>query len=380
VATDNTHLFDEARLRLAKALADHSRLQDSQEVLTDFLKVRLASNRSPEACKALLQTSTTNPTNAEALETLWSLIGHENSFCQNPSAHEVIMILQKAYMLAGTAEEFERRRCEKTKALLGPSSNTLTPCHCSMALLWGSWRISRSGDHTLSAAHLEKLETATQHTPSIVVPQILADVATQLDKNGQSQKALAVWRSLLKWNPQTRLKDLALLRLGSAAAANDEPQRAISFFERFEVECGKSALMPEMLLSRARIHFKNHDELHQTADLNRIVAAKSAPLKVRAEALLELGELKLRKEEYANAIIYLQRAYVTCIGSHEHAARAYERCAFAFEKINQADAAAQLYSELMNHPDLADTTAAKECRSRQHFTPAPPPSPQNETD
>ena len=379
VKPEDPKIYDEARLRLAKALADQSKLQDSQEVLTDFLKARPASNRSPEACRALLQTSTTNHTNTESLETLWSLIGHNNSICQIFFAHEVILILQKAYMLAGRTDEFERQLCEKTKTLLGLSSIAPTPCHCSMALLWGAWRNSRTGDPTLSAAHLEKLETATRQMPSIVAPQILSDLATQFDKNGESQKALAVWRSLLKWNPQTRLKDVALLRLGAAAAHNGEPQKAISFFERFEMECGKSALMPEMLLSRARMHFKNNDEPHLTGDLNRIAAAKSAPIKVRAEALLGLGELKIRKEEYENAIIYLQRAYVTCIASHEHAARAYERCAFAFEKINRADAAAQLYSELLNHPDLADTDAAKECRSRQRSTPGQPPSPPNET-
>ena len=365
VSSEDPILFDEAKLRLANALGLLSRTKDSEKILTEFAKLRVSSNRIAEACRELLKTSSKNDTLEEALNTLWSPFGHPDQACRNASADEIITILEKAYLAHGDQKEFERRSSCKLEALLSSQSNTTLHCHCSIALLWAKWKRARRENPTGATMELLALENATRQMPSMVPPQVFSDLARHLDTEGESERALATWRELLKWNPQTPFKDRALLRLGSAAAKNGETTKAVSLFERLENECGRSALIPEMLLNRAAVHLKNNDQLKQIEDLMRIASSKSAPLPVRAEALVELGELKIRKQEYANAIVYLQRAYVTCIASREHAARAYERCAFAFQKLNNFDAAAQVYSELLQHPDLANTAAANECRSQK---------------
>ena len=364
VTPEDTVLFDEAKLRLAKALSLHSKTKDSAAILTEFVKVRLASDRIAEGCRALLQTSNANHTRAEALETLWSLLGHPDAVCRNRFANEIITVLEKAYTADACGEEFVRQLSSKAATLLSRHSKTTVHCYCSVAVLWGVWKTSRRDHPAEAATNLTALEIATQQVPSMVAPQILSDLAKHHYNEGKAQSALAAWHELIKWNPHTPLKDIALLRLGAAAATNGETHKAISLFQRFEGECRRSALMPEMLLNRATVYLKNNEPQKQFDDLTRIAAARSVPVKVRAQALVELGEMKINKQEYANAIVYFQRAYVTCIASREHAARAYERCAFAFETLNQWDAAAQVYAELLKHPDLADTAAANECRSR----------------
>jgi TolA-binding protein len=238
-------------------------------------------------------------------------------------------------------------------------------------MLWAAWRNSCRSDPARATDEFQKLEVAAQQMPSMVSPQILSDIAKQLHQDGKDEQAIAAWHQLLKWHPNTALKDVALFRLGDAAADGNDMEKAAWFFGRLETECENSALLPEMLLKRSNIYRKNNETHKQIADLTRVAAAKIAPIKVRAQALVELGELKIERQEYANAIVYFQRTYVTCIASREHAARAYERCAFAFEKLSRPDAAAQVYKELIQHPDLVATDAAKECKSRILGTPDP---------
>lgn len=364
VTLEDPALFDESRLQLAKALLSSSRPKDAEEILTDFVKVRIDSARLGEACRALIQTGNANHTRDEALETLWSLIGHPGRNCHNPFANEIITSLENAYIADGRLNEFHHRLSDKTATQLSLTSQTAMHCHCSIALLWAAWKLSHRADPDNATADLAALETAANQMPSMVAPGISSELAKALETGGEPQRALAVWRELLKWNPQSQLKDSALLTLGSAAALNGDIKKALSLFDRFEGECKHSALMPEMLLYRASAHARNNDEQKQLDDLTGIAAAKTAPIKIRAQALVELGDLKIHKHEYSNAIVYLQRAYITCLASRDLAARAYERCAFAFEQLHEPDAAAKLYAELIDHPDLRHTPAANECRSR----------------
>jgi hypothetical protein len=79
---------------------------------------------------------------------------------------------------------------------------------------------------------------------------------------------------------------------------------------------------------------------------------------------LEIGEHKIDTHQDADALVYLQRVTLTGLSQPEMVARAYERIGFALTRLGHPEAAEKAYTELLANPELANTSAASECRSR----------------
>jgi TolA-binding protein len=97
------------------------------------------------------------------------------------------------------------------------------------------------------------------------------------------------------------------------------------------------------------------------------------PSKLKAKALLSLGEIEMSRQRPQMAIPYYQRIYVLYGKWRDTVAQAYLRSGEAFEQLNDTEAARKTYEELANSEDLGSLPQAQTAREKlKKFTPAAP--------
>jgi hypothetical protein len=109
----------------------------------------------------------------------------------------------------------------------------------------------------------------------------------------------------------------------------------------------------------------------QAADAyNRLLAANSVQGKLKAQALLALGDIAMSRNEPKLAVPYYQRIYILYGKWRETVAQAYLRSGEAFEQLNDTEAARRTYEELANSEDLGSLPQAQTAREKlKKFTP-----------
>jgi tetratricopeptide (TPR) repeat protein len=102
----------------------------------------------------------------------------------------------------------------------------------------------------------------------------------------------------------------------------------------------------------------------------KLLGVENVPGKMKAQALLALGELEMARNQPGRAVPYYQRIYILYGKWRSEVAKAYLRSGEAFEKINDPEAARKTYEELANSEDLASLPEAQQARERlRKFTP-----------
>ena len=353
------NVHDEGQLRLARALLQSGQPIEAEESLTRFITTNPQSYRIAEACRELLKISALNQTTGAALQIIRNLFEHKPGECHTRSADEIIELLSNSQ---GTA--FDATNAGARMPSSHGSAQHPVPCSCTIAKAWAIWRKSRHAETAESNHDYDRLEEAVASHPYAAPEKILFEVASHYSKIKRPDKSLATWRELLKWNPCTRYKDQALLHTGLAELELGCPTQALKQFGRLETECQDSLLIPKMLMTRADVHRRLNEVQKRLDDLTQIAGAKCAPIAIRSRALLEIGEHKIDTHQDADALVYLQRVTLTGLSQPEMVARAYERIGFALTRLGHPEAAEKAYTELLANPELANTSAASECRSR----------------
>ena len=177
---------------------------------------------------------------------------------------------------------------------------------------------------------------------------------------------------MLKWHPRAPQKDKALGALAKMALERNDTQTALDYYARIERDTPWSPLMGDVLLTRARLEVEG-DRLDEAADsYTRLLAVENVSGKLKAQALLALGELEMQRNQPAKAIPYYQRIYILYGKWREAVAKAYLRSGDAFEQINDLEAARKTYEELANSEDLASLPEAESAREKLKKLPAAP--------
>lgn len=117
-------------------------------------------------------------------------------------------------------------------------------------------------------------------------------------------------------------------------------------------------------MSRAQIESEGGNTDAAADAYTRLLAAENVPGKLKAQALLALGELEMARDRPQTAIPYYQRIYILYGKWPETTARAYLRSGEAFEKLNNLEAARKTYEELSQSEDLAALPEAQAARER----------------
>lgn len=182
--------------------------------------------------------------------------------------------------------------------------------------------------------------------------------------------AMRLWEELLRWNPRSSEKDRAFLAIGCAAAKRGDLPAASEAFGRALRECPDSDLLPRIRLERSRLCLEVNTPEEAERDLHAVLAHPRAAARLKADALVLLGEKHMRAPEPAKAIACFQRVYILYPACDEAVAAAYLRSGEAFEMLNDPQAARRTYSELLS---LARLHALPQCeRARKKLQSLPP--------
>jgi tetratricopeptide (TPR) repeat protein len=247
--------------------------------------------------------------------------------------------------------------------------------------IWALAQAVKKSDPALSQALLREASVLADAptTSSAVLADCaqaqMLEAAEQKDPAEASRRqelASNLYRDMLKWHPRAPQKDKALGALAKMALEQNDTQTALDYYARIERDTPWSPLMGDVLLTRARLEVEG-DRLDEAVDsYTRLLAVENVSGKLKAQALLALGELEMQRNQPAKAIPYYQRIYILYGKWREAVAKAYLRSGDAFEQINDLEAARKTYEELANSEDLASLPEAESAREKLKTLPAAP--------
>ncbi len=378
VPVEAGRFHEDAQFKLAKVL----KLEEDYEGLRNLMQSFIAQYpKSPRAAEALFligQAWRQEDQPEKAIAEYWKAIGE---FGNDPSALSVEdLFLALGRLYKGESEKLDyladlRKLREKAES---EQQNVL-----AVRAIWALAQAVKKSDPGLSTALCR--EASALAVPEVTNPVILADgAAAQLadaEANGEDttrrrEKAAQLYRDLLKWHPRAPQKDQALAALGRMAMENGDTKTALEYYTRLERDTPWSSLMGEVLMTRARIESESGNTDAAADAYTRLLAAENVPGKLKAQALLALGELEMARNKPQTAIPYYQRIYVLYGKWRDTVAKAYLRSGEAFEQINDLEAARKTYDELSKSEDLASLPEAQVAREKlQKLGPPATPDP-----
>jgi len=366
---------EEAQFKLAKVL----KLEEDYEGLRNLMQAFLEQYpQSPRAAEALFYIGTAwrqEDQMEKAKEEYWSAI---KKFGNDPTSYAVEdLFLALGRLYQGDSEKLDYLadlRALRAQAEAG-EQNVL-----AVRTIWALAQAVKKSDPDLSQALLREasvLVDAQITSPAVLVDcaeaQMLAAAAQADPAEGRRRRDLAarIYREMLKWHPRAPQKDKALGALAKLALEAGDTQTALDYYGRIERDTPWSSLMGDVLETRARIEV-GEGRLDEAVDsYTRLLAAENVSGKLKAQALLALGELEMQRNRPQLAIPYYQRIYVLYGKWRATVAKAYLRSGEAFEQIADLEAARKTYEELANSEDLASLPEADQAREKlKKFAPA----------
>ena len=374
VKDTGSRFYEEAQFKLAKVI----KLEEDYEGLRALMQGYLASHqRSPRAAEALLfigQSYRQEDRNDLAIEEYWKAI---NTFGNDPEARSV----EDLFLALGRLYQTDVEKLDHQAALRELRDRATQAGQDVLAVrsIWALSRAVRKSDPGLSVALLR--EAALLAEPETTHAMILADCAdAQLTSDGnesaeesakRSERASALYTNLLKWHPRSGEKDKALAALAQMALDAGDTATALAYYARLERDAPWSPLMGEVLMTRARLEMEGDRTDEAAAAYTRLLAAENVSGKLKAQALLALGELEMARNQPAKAVPYYQRIYILYGKWRDAVAKAYLRSGEAFEQLNDMEAARKTYEELAGSEDLASLPEAELAKEKlRKFAPA----------
>lgn len=375
VPEDSGRFHEEAQFKLAKVL----KLEEDYEGLRALMRQYLDKHpNSPRAAEALYQIGTAWRQEDQIDKAKEEYRAAIKKFGNQPEAYAVEdLFLGLGRLYQGDSEKLDyladlrAMRAEAESA----QQEVLT-----VRTIWALAQAVKKTDPELSQALLREASVLVK--PPVTSSMVMADCAeaqmlaasTESDTAEAARRrdmAAGLYRDLLKWHPRAAQKDKALGALAKIALEQSDTQTALDYYARIERDTPWSPLMGDVLMTRAQLEV-GEGRLDEAADsYTRLLAVENASGKLKAQALLALGELEMQRNQPQKAIPYYQRIYILYGKWREATAQAYLRSGEAFEKINDLDAARKTYEELANSEDLAALPEAEQARERlKKFAPA----------
>jgi len=334
----SVRFFEEGWFKTGKAL----RLQEKNDALRGhmekFCKEHAKSPRVAEAVYwigwAWRQAEQPEKARAAYLRSIKEL-GND------PAARAVEDLIFGLQKLAKTPEEHEAL-LENYRAMRRDSDAEGNPV-LAMRMLWAQAQMLAKADPAQSDRML--IEASTRADEESVNPQLLADFASALERSGKTKESEAMFRDLLKWNPRAPQKDRVFAALGKAAQKAGKDKDALKWYARFAEETPDSVLFGEVMMAKARIEIAETKRPEARKTLEALLASKATPGKMKAEALVTLGDSWLQDGNPKMAVPYFQRVYVMYGRHREQVAKAYQLSGKAFEALGDSDAAKKTAEE-----------------------------------
>lgn len=366
---------EEAQFKLAKVLKLEEDYEGLRALMQQFIEQYPNSPRAAEALFLIGQAWRQEDQQDKAIEEYWKAI---RKFGNDPNAYSVEdLFVALGRLYRGDSEKQDYLADLRT---LRQQAETDGQKVLAVRTIWALAQAVKKSDPGLSQALLREASVLAE--APVTSPAVLADCAEaqMLTAEQQTDPAEAmrrqelatdIYRDLLKWHPRAPQKDKALGALARLALAKGDTQTALDYYARIERDTPWSPLMGEVLMTRAQLEIEE-GRMDEAADsYTRLLAAENVSGKIKAEALLALGELEMQRERPKAAIPYYQRIYILYGKWRNTVAKAYLRSGEAFEKLDDKEAARKTYEELANSEDLASLPEAGLARERLKNFPQP---------
>lgn len=368
IPDDAGRFHEEAQFKLAKVL----KIEEDYEGLRALMRRYLEKHpNSPRAAEALYQIGTAWRREEQIDKAREEYRAAIKKFGNEPEAYAVEdLFLGLGRLYRGDSEKLDH--LADLRALRAGAEAEQQEV-LTVRTIWALAQAVKKTDPGLSQALL--CEASVLAKPPVTSSTVLADCAAaqMLAASAENDPAEAarrrdmaagLYRDLLKWHPRAAQKDQALGALARLALEQDETQTALDYYARIERDTPWSPLMGDVLMTRARLEV-GEGRLEEAAEsYTRLLAAENVSGKLKAQALLALGELEMQRNRPQKAIPYYQRIYILYGKWRDAVAKAYLRSGEAFERINDTEAARKTYEELANSEDLAALPEAEQAREK----------------
>ena len=185
--------------------------------------------------------------------------------------------------------------------------------------------------------------------------QLLGEIGVALiDANINS--GVKLLKQLLVKFPGSAQKALAYYGLGLYESRQESSHQALKWLRLFEKETPSHPKQIEVKLLKATalIELERFDDASDS--YNEILRLKQARGIPHVRALEGLAELYEQKGDFVMAVPYWQRVYTLYRAYIPFVSKAYLRSALLFEKMGDLEAALRTCLEMLDQPDLVDTS------------------------
>lgn len=354
---DETRYFEEGWFKIGKALRLQEKNSALRAHLVQFRTEFPDSLRIAEALYWIAWSYRAEDQLEKAREVYWDAIAELGDKAELRAVEDLFVGAAKLY-----SEQSERVLLQRKLNNLASRAKADGQKTLATRSLWALAIAFQKTDPAKAQALL--VEAAATADVTTINPWLLADFANAAVSAGNLTQAEGLYHALLKWNPRSRYKDRALAGLADLALGRADQPTALKYFERFERETEGSLLSGKVRLARAKLYRGQNEKDQAKATLETLLADKPTNGQVKAEALIELGEILLEEKEYGKAIAYFQRIYVMYNRWPAFVAKAYLLSGFAFEKLDDKESALKTYREMVAREELAGSAETVEAKKR----------------
>jgi len=365
---------DEGWMKRGNILKVTEDLEGMKRHFTQFLEHRRNSPRIAEALQWLGWIAKQEGNTGEARRIYWDAIEKFGNDRVRPGLEDIFLALHAFYPAAERADLESRLNDLRIIARDSRNARFATRLGWAIAQLHLNAKGEDAGTPEERAAKSrEQLAAlAPQIDPKETSPRILADVADALAENDDHENAGILYDGLRKWWPRAPERDRAFAGLGFIAARAGEVDEALDWFARYE----RTSIMPKgvpdengIALIQGELGAKvamaqagllaQRDPEKALLILLAIQRDRSMPTRSRAEALMKTAELHVSRGNYRESLPYFEQIYILFNRFPEMVAAAYYGRGMALEKLSMPEKAREVYSELANRPDLAESEATR---------------------
>ena len=211
---------------------------------------------------------------------------------------------------------------------------------------------------TNTADFQKGLASFASHFPADALgPETLVWLGRSWIENGMPDAGTEYLRQLLAAYPDTRPVPEAQMLLSQQALERRQYDEAFSMADAVVQNAAELDIYVEATFCRAEAlrGLGHHGEA--ISDYNEILANRSAPRRLKPEALLGIASCLEAQNEFAQAIAYYQRIYVLYRAYKPQVRLAYLRSGIDFERLGKTQDAINTYQEFLGDHDLAAGSA-----------------------
>lgn len=196
-------------------------------------------------------------------------------------------------------------------------------------------------------------EIGIQFAPEDLSAPILAGVGDSLLAGGDREAAGKVYGILRDKHPRSAHLDSSYVGLGEIALQEGDAARALRLFETAVNEVPGAKLREAMIgQSRAQFELARYEEAKK--GFQTIAAYREWRGEATALAIFYLGEIEFKQRRYPESVAHYQRVFVAYQKYPVWTARAYVRCAEAFDHLNRRQDAINHLRELLRNQKLRE--------------------------